>query len=230
MTTIFRLNCFNLFETKLNLKPMLNYPSKFTKTNYTAVALLVCSLCSLSLYSQSRKNVFAPRFQWLTLEQALLKTPDSVFHLKLSKNNTVNFPQNISQFKNLESLSLQGLKLSKVPEEIVQFRHLKFLDLSNNKIEVLPDTLCSLVLLETLILNRNEISSLPACLGYLSRLKAIDLYDTEVSNLPESLERVQTLMYVDFQGIQLRKEEIDALMKRFSWVKFFFDPPCNCFN
>lgn len=182
------------------------------------------------LYSQSRSNIFQPRFTWLKLDQALQKEPESVLHLKLTKRNLANFPANISQFKNLESLSLQGMKLTDIPKEILQFTSLTYLDLSKNKLAALPSNFCELTRIETLILNRNPIAALPFCLGELTRLTAIDLYDTEVSDLPQSLELVRTLKFVDFQGIQLRKEEIESLEQRFSWVKFFFDPPCNCFK
>jgi Leucine-rich repeat (LRR) protein len=197
--------------------------------NIVAV-LLFCTLWSSSLYSQSRSSVFQARFTWLTLDQALQKEPESVLHLKLTKRNLSNFPANISQFKNLKSLSLQGMKLTELPQEILQFTSLSYLDLSKNKIAALPSSFCELKRIETLILNRNPIAALPFCLGELTRLTAIDLYDTEVSDLPQSLALVRTLKFVDFQGIQLRKEEIESLEQRFSWVKFFFDPPCNCFK
>lgn len=141
------------------------------------------------------------------------------------------FPHNIAAYKNLESLSLAGLKLSALPNQVFELSNLKFLDLSKNKFETISDSICSLHTLEILIINRNPLAYLPQCLGKeLKGLQAIDLYETEVSNLPDSLESCKTLKFVDFQGIQMRQEEIDSLKKRFPMVKFAFDPPCNCFK
>jgi Leucine-rich repeat (LRR) protein len=167
----------------------------------------------------------------MTLEVAATKAPEDVKHIKLSKKHLSSFPQNVAAFVNLESLSLQGLKLTSVPNAVFNFKNLKYLDLSKNKIEILPDDLCQLTQIEVLILNRNPLTFLPQCVGnHLTRLKAIDLYETEISNLPSSLESVETLKFIDFQGIQMRQEEIDELKKRFPLIQFVFDPPCNCFK
>lgn len=187
-------------------------------------------LCNNSHFSQSRASVFNPKFTFLSLEQAETKDPEEVRHLKISKKNLTGFPQNITKYKNLESLSLQGLKLSTIPDEISSFEKLTYLDISKNKISTLPESFCKLLNLEILVLNRNPLLFLPHCLGKMQKLKALDLYDTEVSNLPDTMDGLEQLKHVDFQGIQLRQEEIDSLKKRFPEVKFVFDPPCNCFK
>lgn len=207
----------------------------YFQTNWLWMKKIVAIGCLLIafnpiLFGQSKNSVFNPRVSWVTLEQALQMDPDEVRHLKLTRKNAQDFPKNITQFSNLESLSLQGMKLSNIPEEITAFKFLSFLDLSKNNLESLPDSLCDLAFMEVLVLNRNPLMYVPHCLGRMKHLKAIDLYDTEVSNLPESLEEVQTLKLVDFQGVQLRAEEIQSLKTRFPSITFFFDPPCNCFR
>ena len=187
-------------------------------------------LCNPILFSQSKNPVFKPKFTWTSLTEAQKQSPEKVLHLKLTKRDLNGFPQNIMLFSNLESLSLQGLKLQNLPLEIFDLEELTYLDLSKNKLEQLPEQLNKLEKLEVLIVNRNPVTHLPFDLANLTRLKAIDLYDTETSNLPTTLDGLETLKYVDFQGVQLRNEEMESLIKRFPLVKFFFDPPCNCFN
>lgn len=195
------------------------------------VIVVLIMLCNPIVFSQNRNPYFQPKFTWLTLEEAQKKSPEEVKHLKISKKDLAAFPGNILAYKNLEALSLQGLKLTSLPAEVTELSNLTYLDLSKNKLESLPDSLTKLTKIEVLILSRNPLTYLPHTLGlHLIRLKAVDLYDTEVSNLPDSFDDLEFLKYVDFQGVQLLKEEIDGLKSRFPLVKFAFDPPCNCFK
>jgi Leucine-rich repeat (LRR) protein len=196
-----------------------------------AVIVVLSLLGNFTLFSQNGNIYFRPKFTWLTLEDAQNKSPEGVKHLKISKKDLAGFPGNILVYKNLEALSLQGLKLTKLPTEVAELSNLTYLDLSKNKLESLPDSIVKLTKIEVLILNRNPLAYLPHGIGlHLTRLKALDLYDTEVSNLPDSFDNLETLKYVDFQGVQLRQEEIDELKRRFPLVKFAFDSPCNCFK
>jgi len=187
-------------------------------------------LWSLSAYSQRSEALFSPQIEWISLEQAKLLPAEDVHHLKLRKNKTQTLPPEIFQYTNLKSLSISGMRLTSIPEEISVFKKLEFLDFSKNKIESLPLSICELTKLEIIVANRNPLGYLPFCLGQLTNLIAIDLWDTDVTNLPESLDAVKSLKSVDFQGVNLRIEEQELLQKRFPWVKFRFDKPCNCFK
>jgi len=198
--------------------------------NYFAVVIFIISLCSQIAFSQRSNSYFNPRIEWLTLEQALKMNPDDVEHLKLKRNKTNSVPPEIFNFTQLKSLSISGMRLTSIPEEIAVFQKLEFLDFSRNKIESLPLSFCGLKSLEIIVANRNPLGYLPYCLGHLQNLVAIDLWDTDVSTLPDSLQEVTELKTVDFQGVNLRIEEQEALQKRFPWVQFRFDKPCNCFK
>lgn len=193
------------------------------------VSVLVI-LSSHTVYSQRADIYFKPTLDWVTLEQARLMEPDDVQHLKLNKGKTAEIPKEIYKFSNLKSLSISGMKLKSLPVELVAFKKLEFIDFSKNQIEELPLNFCELKSLEVIVANRNPLGFLPYCMGNLKNLIAIDLWDTEVTTLPESLEGVTSLKLVDFQGIELRQEEQDFIQKRFPWVKFRFDKPCNCFK
>jgi len=198
--------------------------------NHYAASILLIILCCQTVYSQRSDNYFSPRIDWVSLEQARLMNPEDVEHLKLKRNKANTLPGEIFIYTNLKSLSISGLRLKALPDEISIFKKLEFLDFSKNKIESLPLSFCELKSLEVIVANRNPLGFLPYCMGELSNLVAIDLWDTDVSDLPESLQGVQSLKVIDFQGVNLRIEEQELLQKRFSWVKFRFDKPCNCFK
>lgn len=194
-----------------------------------AISFLVF-LFSPTAFSQRADAYFSPQIEWVTLEQAKLLVPENVIHLKLRRNKSNSIPNEIFQYTNLRSLSIAGMRLTVLPDEIAVFKNLEFLDFSKNKIETLPLSICELSKLEILVANRNPLGYLPFCIGQLSNLIAIDLWDTDVTNLPESLDAVKSLKTIDFQGVNLRIEEQELLQKRFPWVKFRFDKPCNCFK
>lgn len=195
-----------------------------------AAVNLVFFLCINSAFSQRADYIFKPNLKWVTLEEARQMDPDDVYHLKLKRNKSNSIPDEIYKYTNLKSLSISGMKLTVLPEELVVFKKLTFIDFSKNKIEELPLNFCKLESLEVIVANRNPLSYLPFCMGELSNLSALDLWDTDVTTLPESMEENKNLKIVDFQGIELQLEEQEFLQKRFPWVKFRFDKPCNCFK
>lgn len=195
------------------------------------VTCWILCLLSCTLYSQDKK-VFKPSVKWLTLEEALALNPDSVFHLNLEKHKLENneLPKEIYLFKNLESLSLRGLKLTDFPAGINMLTSLKFLDISKNKLDVFPLTICKLSNLEVLVAHKNPLTYLPHAMGMMTNLKYIDLWETPVTDLPESMEELEFLVYIDLQGVNINYERQESLRSRFPKVKFELDPPCNCFH
>lgn len=191
---------------------------------------LFCFLFSPLVFSQRADYIFKPNLEWVSLEKARDMDPDDVYHLKLKRNKSNTIPSEIYKYTNLKSLSISGMKLTALPEEILAFQKLTYIDFSKNKIESLPLSFCTLSSLEVIVANQNPLGYLPFCMGELMNLTALDLWDTEVTTLPESMEEVKTLEIVDFQGIELQLEEQEFIQKRFPWVKFRFDKPCNCFK
>jgi Leucine-rich repeat (LRR) protein len=198
--------------------------------NWFAIFLLL-TLCNCIVYSQN-KQVFKPDFNWVSLEEAKLMPLDSVTHLNLQKVKLIDgqLPVELFSFKNLEALSLRGLKLNQLPKEIVSLNQLHFLDISKNKLANFPIQICQLAQLETLVANKNPFDYLPNCIGNSTKLRYLDLWETPVVDLPESMEYLDDFIYVDFQGVNINLERQESLKSRFPKVKFDFDPPCNCFH
>ncbi len=93
--------------------------------------------------------------------------------LSLQGNRLTSIPPSvIPKLKNLTSLSLNNNKLRNFPVEICQLAKLDAVDLSSNLIEIVPDSVDSLKVIE-LNLNKNRLAALPATLAKCEKLKVL---------------------------------------------------------
>ncbi len=81
----------------------------------------------------------------------------------------------IGNLTNLETLWLDGNKLSNIPSELFNLSQLKSLSIANNELTEIPPEISNLGLLEILNLNGNNISSLSAEIFNLSELRQLYL-------------------------------------------------------
>ena len=78
------------------------------------------------------------------------KIPDGITKLKklntprLSYNNLTEFPKELCDLVNLQSLMFSDSKINKFPEEISKLKNLKEFDLSGNKLNGLPKNISKL--------------------------------------------------------------------------------------
>lgn len=100
-----------------------------------------------------------------------LKEPSKVISIKvnpyLGDETFEEFPEDITEFTNLEELFLTDHGFTTLPPEIAQLKKLKKLSLAGNGLEELPDELFEMKHLKELILYSNEFSE-----EYLEEIKS----------------------------------------------------------
>lgn len=74
-----------------------------------------------------------------TIPKKHLQNSNEILFLNLSINNISNFPIEILEFSNLESLSLSDNPIEKIPDEIKTLSKLRTLDIRTTNIKTLPD-------------------------------------------------------------------------------------------
>lgn len=94
---------------------------------------------------------------YTSLDEVRAESPMQVTRLDLSDKELKNFPGDIYDLKNLESLNLSNNEITKLPDDICDFRKLKELNLSNNDISKLPECLYKMKKLEVLYVQGNDI-------------------------------------------------------------------------
>lgn len=190
------------------------------------IILFILSLCPLAAQPLSsaalkQKTVFT------SIDEAL-KTPDSVYRLKL-KIKADSLPEEIFQFTNLQELVVAKCRLSVINSRIGELHFLQRFDASNNQLVRLPASLCDLSYLKELIISRNHIEELPNNIGNLLNLEYIDAWDNPLYSLPESISQLRfSLKEIDLRQIELRDEELETMEKQLPDTKIQYTSTCDC--
>lgn len=92
----------------------------------------------------------------------------------------------LTEYPNLESLSLQLNYLDELPDLIGDLAKLKYISLHSNRLTKLPDSFGNLMELERIHLSNNKFTKLPEFLGLLPNLRQLSL-GTMTPTMPESL-------------------------------------------
>lgn len=115
-------------------------------------------------------------------------------------------------FPALETLSLQGNRLTELPGTIGGLKRLKVLDLGRNLLEALPPGLGVCATLEELDVACNRIRDLPPELGALKKLKALRADGNWVRAVPtEVLRGCEELATLGLHGNPISLQELQAL-------------------
>lgn len=178
------------------------------------------SLIPLMGQSQTEKN-------YLSLKEALLINPDSVFYLDLSKEGLTEVPPYIFDYKHLKGIDLSKNKLSELPLNFV-FNELEELILTNNKFYDFPEVICKNKSLKTLIIAKNHLKEIPECIGELTELVTLEIWFNTITVLPESLTNLRKLRTIDIRGMNYGDDFQAKWNKLLPWVKIEFDNGCNC--
>ena len=166
---------------------------------------------------------------FLSLEEAMTVSPDSVYQLDLTKAKLDSFPNIILNFKNLTWLSLSKTKLSDLPDDFY-FSRLMYLDISKNDFEVFPPEICEIRSLRTLHIQKNNIKELPPCIGQLTKLEKFDAWFNGILTIPDEFINLRALRFVDFRGMTYTNEFQKKWVEKMPWVNFEFDLGCDCGN
>lgn len=96
--------------------------------------------------------------EFTSLEEAL-KNPALVYRLDLSYSGLADFPMEILQFPNLQSLNLSNNGMMAIPSDIIKLSKLQRLNLSNNGLKRLPSELSAIKHLKWLDVTQNQFLS-----------------------------------------------------------------------
>ncbi|XP_025888424.2 probable LRR receptor-like serine/threonine-protein kinase At3g47570 [Solanum lycopersicum] len=115
------------------------------------------------------------------------------YFIALQNGITGKIPTNISNFRNLEWLSLGDNKLiGSIPQDLGNLRNLKRFSLEKNNLDgIIPTSLCNMENLYQIILGKNQLTGeLPNCFGNLSSLRELYLDSNAlISLIPSTLWR-----------------------------------------
>lgn len=117
--------------------------------------------------------------------------------VSLIDKNLTQFPKELFNFNNLQSLYLDTNKIEKISKKINRLQTLKELSLSNNQIESLPKNLGKLGNLTSLDLSFNKLQNIPAELGNLQKLTWLNLSYNQLKSLPNEFTQLSDLTYLD---------------------------------
>ena len=157
----------------------------------------------------------------LNLTNYRKNTKHMYIHHRSANNNFpseyTNLPREIGSFKQLESLSLTGHRLTSLPKEIGLCTNLTDLYLARNKLTSIPKEIGDLKNLEFLGLTQNKLTSIPKEIGLCKKLKYLALSWNNLTSLPKEIEDLPKLRILELynnprlKGIssELRKRELN---------------------
>ncbi|XP_049388323.1 probable LRR receptor-like serine/threonine-protein kinase At3g47570 [Solanum stenotomum] len=115
------------------------------------------------------------------------------YFIALQSGITGKIPTNISNFRNLEWLTLGDNKLiGSIPPVLGNLRNLKRFSLEKNNLDgIIPTSLCNMENLYQIILGKNQLTGeLPSCFGNLSSLRELYLDSNAlISHIPSTFWR-----------------------------------------
>lgn len=192
-------------------------------------SVIIILLLAPSINAQLLDSLAFDTAKTFTLEQALKKDPLKVYKLKLKGKKLKELPDEIYQFKNLNSLDISKNKLSVFPQRINEFQYLQDLDVSSNKIEVVTKEIGLLLHLKEFKANQNSIVSIPPEIRFCKKLRYIDLWGNDIGALPyEIADLSETLEELDMRVILMSNNEHEKIKELLPKTKIKFSKSCNC--
>ena len=129
---------------------------------------------------------------FFSIEEAR-KHPSLVTHLQLDNKGYKKFPD-ITDFHNLESLSLSNNEISNIPNELLNCKKLKKIFIERNKLTSLPPELSELKELTHVIAIFNKIDTIPESMCSLQKLELLNLSGNPNTFMPECLKRRNSIV------------------------------------
>ena len=201
-------------------------PYKYLSKVSIVIILLLCSLTTKAQLLDSFAIDTVPTY---TLAKALKQDPLKVYKLNLKKLKLSEIPEEVYQFKNLNSLDISRNRLKEFPKRIGEFAFLQELNISGNKIEVVTKELGLLLHLKKFEANQNGLVSIPPEIRFLKKLEFIDLWGNDIGSLPYEITELQmTLKEIDMRVILMSKAEHEKIKALLPNTKIKFSKSCNC--
>lgn len=188
---------------------------------------VICWISCLPFINYSQYNKI-DTLSYLTLEEALLKKPEEVIALDLSKSKLTEVPDTVQLFVNLQGIKLTKNKLTALPDFFKSFHQLKYVHLSKNNFNHFPHVLFYCTTIQLIDISRNKVGTISPGIKNLSELTHLDIWDNEITDFPEELTLLKKLVFIDARGITFAPSFIEKWEKKLPSTKIQFDPPCNC--
>ena len=168
-----------------------------------------------------------------------------------TNNQRVSLLKEISKAKNLESLTLEGLHISKFPDAFFQFPKLTYLNLRENMIrdpnelkdihkltnleeldvsynkdlKRLPDSITKLKKLEKLkLFGVRELDSLPNNIGNMNQLYNLAVSHRRKINIPESILKLRNNARIEYNSDGLNNNRNGTMTARYYYNHWKFIP------
>jgi len=136
------------------------------------------------------------------------------FYLKLN-NQGSSALETLSNFKNLEFLTVVQTKIGAMPDIFQDMQHLKTIILSNTGITKVPASLFNLPALENLDLMQNSITSLPPLVSFgCIKLKHVNLMMNRLNSLPPAFGSLPEL-----ETINCSHNKIETIPEGWAYLK-----------
>lgn len=151
----------------------------------------------------------------------------TIQHLFISGTNLETIPVEISQMKELESLTLKGI-FNTIPGSISKLQSLKQLVINGKNMKTIPVEIYDIISLEELDLQRNDLEYLPLGISRLKHLRDLKLSHNRLTDLPGDIYTTQQWRKVvngKEYDIDIRDNRIcDVTSEQDVWLEKYVSP------
>ena len=141
--------------------------------------------------------------------------PDTVTQLQLWKCGLTSLPNELSKFKNLETLGLNYNNFKNTDLfRLCEFKKLRILQIDNCNLSKIPESIFCLINLEELSFFNNDISVLPTELFSLTKIRELQLGGNLLTKLPNEILNLKKLEMLEISG-GLKRNNIEKLPNNF---------------
>lgn len=131
------------------------------------------------------------------------KHKEEVLVLNLAMCNLKELPSQISNFKNLQTISLYDNQIKEFPDVLFSFKRLTNLNLDNNSLTRLPNNINELKHLRFLSIVENNLVSIPEEIFKLKYIEELYLDNNSITSLPENIDKLEFLHMLTLEGNKL---------------------------